>query len=205
MERWRLDDFLLDCDDAESFKQEWFPEFCTDDGLEDGNSDDSDKDDVRAGWYDKHQPRWWRLDEEMRKHAVDAVKDNAWSHHMPLRMRDLMALRYGKSSEESAPGARTLEQIWDLAQNAGRVPTGRGTAPCSLPHGRPWLMHRRRPLSGVEGLLLQGADPRFFPALRPGIWPNSFIQDLSGNGCCGPVGVAWLVAVVSGLPSSSYW
>ena len=197
MKAWALEDFLLDdVKDISDFKTQWMPELVSDASSE-AEDDDVDSDIVRKGWFDKHQVLWWRMTPAERSAAWQRVRAIPLLTTIPLRQRELLALKY----HSAAKG--TDEVVWDLGQNLGRVPEGTGLIPCSMPGGRPWLAKRERPLLGLEGLFLQGCDPRFFPALRPGCWPNTFLQDLSGNAFCGTVGLAWLAAAVSGTPVAS--
>ena len=161
MEQWTLADFLLDEQDSEEFQQSWLPETRP--------FDDPKEDNLKKTWYDKHQVRWWRLTSEQREQAWSFIAGNPWCKLMPLRQRELAALKYSDCVADAMDPC-SKEQIWDLSQNVGRVPTGKGLAPCIMPAGRPWMMKRKRPLTGFESLLLQGADPHHYPALRVGLW-----------------------------------
>ena len=192
MQAWALQDFLVPIDTStlEKVKAfEWFPEFVAEDNL------DQDKK-VCKGWFDLHQRYWSKLTSEDRMRGATLTLGSMWVAPLSARCQDLLALLY------SGHPVTGEERIWDIAQNMGRLPCGVGKAPCSMPKGIPWLHNVGRPLAGVESLLLQGADPRYLPALRHSTWGSRFLQDLSGNGFNGPVFAMWFSSLLCSMPST---
>ena len=67
---------------------------------------------------------------------------------------------------------------------------------CILPRGQIWAHHKKRLTLGVESFLLQGSDLGALKSVRPGVWANKLLQNLTGNAFSAPqfaaVGIASL-------------
>ena len=200
-----LESFLLDVasDDASDpsdsllFVKSWFPEWALAKSRQ-GHTKESDDAGTRKKWYDKHAVFWATIDELARRIAARALYQNLYVSHLTSRERDLVTFLYAEVEQNKGDteGIDKLpETIWDIQQNVGRVPTCHASIPCSMPGGRPWLRRERRALSGAESLLLQGCDPSFLRALRPGAWSSRFLQDLAGNAFNVPAFSTWFIAM----------
>jgi hypothetical protein len=198
--RWPLHRFLCPDDEASTFKEDWIPE-----GL------GGDDDDVRIKWFELHQKHWETLNSTERAAGIRALEGNEFVQHMGgHRLKDLLALLYADAQPRSIRSGEFLmpsplpidpepETLWDLDQNIGRVPVGYGYVPCALPRARVWLRNRARFLSGAEALLLQGADPKRLPTLRPGVWSSKFLQDMAGNAFCVPAFGAFFLSLLASI------
>ena len=181
-----LSSFLLKEEGSTAFIRDWFPEW----------EGKIRKDDVRQKWYDRHEKYWTSVEDVNIREAGRRLCFNPYYNQLPARQMDLLLYLYSldiqRERENVQPGEIT---VWDVSQNMGRVPVCSGAIPCALPRATPWIRDLDRTMCGAEALLLQGADPRLLPSLRPGVWPSSFLQDLAGNAFTAPAFAAWLTAV----------
>ena len=182
-QRYSLDSFLL-CETEDDVRS-WMP----------GEKRKVKQSEKAIKWADLHKKFWEKLDDQAREHAVDAMKGNLYSAELGERKKDLLGWLYGSSAAKPFDE----EILWDVQQNMGRVPTASGMILCAMPKASPWLLSRKRPLTGFESLLLQGMDARMVKYLRPGVWPNSLLQDMAGNVFCNAAFVSWFVALVQAM------
>ena len=145
-------------------------------------------------WHADHDRKWNYVTFPKDKVLyATQLSDNPFFNSLSARERDsvlinLCGFRY--------PGP-TADLIWGLEASLGRQQAGIDVALCLVPRGKQWLVLRQRLLLGVEGLLLQGADVSDLLSLRPGVWPNAFLQNLAGNAFCTLQFAAWVISTLS--------
>ena len=165
--------------------------------------DDFDPPEVAPGkfkWLDQHQKLWQEIGDEKKKmKMMNKFSNNIWFKSvLTPRQQDLLCILECQHSSSSANS--TDETVWDLNPSAYRVSKNTNAAPCMLPRNCCWLQHRERPLAGVESLILQGADIRKLPSMKPGVWSSKFLQDLGGNAFNTAQCATFLVSVLSAMP-----
>ena len=112
-----------------------------------------------------------------------SLQKNSFFNSLTPRQRDLLIYALFKYDLTDAQGKynKDGEYFIDVYHSMSWVTRGHGICTCVLPKSIVWLARRQRRLSGVESLLLQGADVRQWRALRAGCWTNTSLQNVAGN------------------------
>jgi hypothetical protein len=85
-------------------------------------------------------------------------------------------------------------RIWDVSQRIDRVKLRYpvGMCPVVCPGSRLWITSRRRLVTGLEAMWLQGGSMELFPQISQSA--SALLHDLAGNMFSTPVFAAVLVA-----------
>jgi len=106
-----------------------------------------------------------------------------------LTEREVGVLVYMLHTRASGVRQAHEEFFIDLSQSIDRASCKGDVTPCICPGSRVWCVKRKRLLSGVESLMLQGFDfemvarraSALVPFNRKGCSSNSKLKDLAGN------------------------
>ena len=150
-------------------------------------------------WPELHNETFKHVDQTKVQAAREPLVTSAIFKTLTHRQQDMLVhlIAADKTMDEEQ------EVVFELLHSANRTGTQTNVMPCQLPHSTQWLCHAGRRLSGAESLLLQGADPFYLRALKPGCWQNEFLQNLGGNAFCNSQCIAWLVSVMAALTGST--
>ena len=92
----------------------------------------------------------------------------------------------------------------DCYQSPGRCLVGKNNMVSTIvPGSRIWSVARRRPITGLECLLIHGFSPEFFdsaPLERAGV-SDELMKDLAGNSVVGHCYAAVLVGIIAHWPT----
>lgn len=203
-----VNDFLLSPDsDAAVHWPHWTPlvQDSDDDPQEDDVQEAADAvkkadDNVETPdkkWVQQHENMWKGIQDGIHErlgcrstlahiraiYDAGSLRKNSFFNSLTPRQRDLLIYAFLKYDITDAQGKynKDGEYFIDVYHSMSWVTRGHGICTCVLPKSIVWLARRQRRLSGVESLLLQGADVRQWRALRAGCWTNTFLQNLAGN------------------------
>ena len=147
-------------------------------------------------WRDLHTQCWrdiaFRDDKIL---YMEMLSGNPFFEVLSERAQDNLVMQL---CNKPFPG--DSEDVFGLEASANRVPRGTHIMPCILPRSCLWIAKKGRPLLGIEGLMLQGADISALSThgtLRPHRWSNTLLMDLAGNAFCVPQFVSWFVTVLT--------
>lgn len=147
-------------------------------------------------WHQLHDYSWTSVAfGSDRQLYLQELSANPFYEWLTPRAKDMLLLLLCRHEYPGPSDGK--ERCLTLEMSSDRAVPRVDATQCLVPRGVIWLQNRQRPILGVESLLLQGCDLTDLSTVRPGCWPNSFLQDIAGNAFCSSQVISFIIACLA--------